>query len=315
MICISDLTSARRGIRCRTHKLMDADPKSPQQEGRPSAFHAAPCSPLLDSILCADNCEALKAMPSEFVDLVVTSPPYDDLRTYGGHSWNFDRLASELTRVLKTGGVIVWNVADQTQNGSESGTSFEQALGFKRLGLWLYDTMIWDKTNITTPTEGRYYDVWEYMFVLSKGKPSRLNLLTDRKNIAAGGTYRSISKIGDEARSNKTLRVNTIPETSRRHNIWRIAPERGVDGHPAPFPQALASDHIQSWSNPGDVVLDPFAGSGTTLKAAKELNRRFIGIEINPEYVAICKRRIAQDVLPLFSENKQIIAPGGEEIV
>ena len=253
----------------------------------------------LGRIVCGDNTEVLSGFPDACIDLVVTSPPYDDMRTYGGHSWNFETLAAQLVRVLKPGGVIVWNIADQTQNGSESGTSFEQALGFKRFGLWLYDTMIWDKTNITTPTEGRYYDVWEYMFVLSKGKPSRLNLLTDRKNIAAGGTYRSISKIGAEARSNKTLRVNTIPETSRRHNIWRIPTEMGVDGHPAPFPERLAKDHIASWSNPGDVVLDPFSGSGTTCKAAKELNRQWCGIEINPEYCAIAEARLSQDVLQL----------------
>lgn len=268
-----------------------------------SAFHAASCSVslALDSVICGDNCETLAAMPAESVDLVVTSPPYDDLRTYGGYSWDFERLASELTRVLKPGGVIVWVVSDGTKDGSESLTSFKQAIHFKDVcGLSVYDTMIWKKPSPQAPTEGRYYDVFEYMFVLSKGKPKALNLLADRVNMTAG------AKGQKESRSNKEDRKYTgesrvTKEMSRRFNVWEISRGESHTSHPAVFPESLAMAHVASWSNPGDVVLDPFAGSGTTLKAAKELNRRFIGIEVNPEYVTICKQRISQDVLQLFS--------------
>jgi site-specific DNA-methyltransferase (adenine-specific) len=253
-----------------------------------------------DTIICGDNCEILAGMPAESVDLVVTSPPYDDLRTYGGHSWDFPRLAGELTRVLKPGGVIVWVVSDGTKSGSESLTSFHQAIYFKdELGLNIYDTMIWQKPSPQAPTEGRYYDVFEYMFVISKGKPKSLNLLADRVNLTAG------AKGQKESRSNKEDRKYTgetrvTKELSRRFNVWEISRGESNTAHPAVFPESLASAHVESWSNPGDIVLDPFAGSGTTLKAAKELNRRYIGIEVNPEYVEICKKRTAQEVLPLF---------------
>ena len=250
-------------------------------------------------------------MDAESVDLVVTSPPYDDLRTYGGHSWDFPRLAGELTRVLKPGGVIVWVVADATVNGSETLTSMRQAIHFKDVcGLNIHDTMIYKQAG--TGAKGSnlaYWQAWEYCFVIAKGKPSVVNRLKRQRRetsgppgsrIAANGTRKEVcrAEAGDE---------------SIRDNVWEysVGAANGDDttGHPAAFPESLAKDHVASWSNPGDVVLDPFAGSGTTLKAAKELNRRFIGIEINPEYVAICKRRIAQDVLPLFSDNAIAVAP------
>jgi len=255
----------------------------------------------LDTVICADNCETLAAMPAESVDLVVTSPPYDDLRTYGGHSWDFERLAGELTRVLKPGGVIVWVVADATVNGSETLTSMRQAIHFKDVcGLLVWDTMVWNKGCQTAPTESRYYAVWEYMFVLSKGKPKTLNLLEDRANVTNGASRGlQLSNVRKEKREiTDTMRPPT-KERGRRFNLWTVNPYSAAIDHPAVFPEDLASGHVQSWSNPGDVVLDPFAGSGTTLKAAKELNRRFIGIEINPDYVEICQRRIAQEVLNL----------------
>jgi len=280
---------------------MDADPKCPIQEGRSSAFHAASCSPLLDSILCADNCEALAAMQPESVDLVVTSPPYDDLRTYGGHSWDFERLAGELTRVLKPGGVIVWVVADATVNGSETGTSMRQALHFQSLGLKIHDTMAWVKPNPRPTQSTRYETAWEFMFVLSAGRPKAANLL--REPCLNAGRARTKHRSTGGAAEDNGEGSYRYAETKIMRNVWEVALGADGAGHPAAYPEELARRHVATWSNPGDVVLDPFAGSGTTLKAAKELNRRFIGIEINPEYVAICQRRIAQDVLPLFSEN------------
>jgi DNA modification methylase len=275
-------------------------------------FHAASCCPLLDIILCADNCEALAAMHPESVDLVVTSPPYDDLRNYGGHSWDFERLAGELTRVLKPGGVIVWVVADATINGSETLTSMRQAIHFKDVcGLNVHDTMIYHKRGQHMERFGhrKYPGAWEYVFVLTKGQPKAWNPIRDIATIHAGDRNSSTVRQPDGSLKRSHSNGRPCKEYAIRDNHWSYAVGSGhtdpdmPNDHPAAFPLRMASDHVTSWSNPGDVVLDPFAGSGTTLKAAKELNRRFIGIEINPEYVEICKRRIAQDVLPLFSDN------------
>lgn len=240
--------------------------------------------PFLDRIICGDNCEVLTTMPPESIDLVVTSPPYDDLRTYGGHSWDFPRLAGELTRILKPGGVIVWVVADATVNGSETLTSMRQAIHFKDVcGLNVWDTMVYQKSVCPFPDANRYYQGWEYMVVLSKGSPKTFHALKDRINKSAGrkvtGTERQ--KTGGTRR--KACIGNEVKAKGVRFNVWLIEDGSRQGDHPAPFPQALASDHIQSWSNPGDVVLDPFAGSGTTLKAAKELGRSFVGIEVNPK--------------------------------
>lgn len=226
----------------------------------------------LDSIICGDNVAVLSGFPDACIDLVVTSPPYDDLRTYGGHSWNFEVLAAQLTRVLKPGGVIVWVVADRTADGSETGTSMRQALHFKdACGLRLHDTMIWHK-YLPGLYGKRYTFAWEYMFVLAKGEPNRWNPIM-RRNVTGGK---------------------------------RGGGRRGADGsrHPAAFPDDLARKHIILWSNPGDTVLDPFVGSGTTCKAAKELNRHWCGIDINPDYCRIAESRLHQGVLQLESAPK-----------
>lgn len=260
-------------------------------------------SPLLDRVICGDNCETLATMPSESVDLVVTSPPYDNLRTYGGHSWDFLRLADELTRVLKPGGVIVWVVADAKIKGSETLTSMRQAIHFKdACGLNVIDTMIYDKGFAKFPQVTTYGQSWEYMFVICKGSPKTFNKLKEPAN---GYKSRRRSDRGVDGKT-RTKEIQMAQEKSRR-NVWQIdsgylrsSKDRFAFDHPAIFPETLALDHIKSWSNPGDVVLDPFAGSGTTLKAARELGRQFVGIEINPEYVEICKRRVDEAVLNLL---------------
>ncbi len=257
----------------------------------------------LDRIHCGDNCDLLGQLPRECIDLVVTSPPYDDLRTYGGHSWDFFGVAWQLKRVLKPGGVIVWVVADATKDGSETGSSFEQALHFKRLGLNLHDTMIYefDKPPLN---DRRYEQKAEFMFVFSKGAPKTWNAMTE-KSITAGtmrhrGTGEKKSADVRNGSSKDFGVYSEVKDDKVRGNIWRYT-KAGEDktDHPAMYPQKLAGDHIATWSNPGDLVLDPFSGSGTTAKAAKELGRRFLGLEINPEYCAIAERRIAQQVLEL----------------
>ena len=252
----------------------------------------------LDQIICGDNCDVLGTMPRDCIDLVVTSPPYDDLRTYGGHSWDFYGVAWQLKRVLKPGGVIVWNVNDKTDDGDETGTSMRQALHFKKLGLRLHDTVIYRKLNPIPLTHNRYEQEWEYVFVFSKGKPARWNPIL-KKNVTAGSEVNwSTRAVADNAARRSREEVTTTKEFSQRGNVFEYVIAKDQIGyHPAPFPTEFAGEMIRSWSNEGDIVLDPFSGSGTTAKMARELGRRYIGIEINPEYCEIAKKRLSQQLL------------------
>jgi site-specific DNA-methyltransferase (adenine-specific) len=251
----------------------------------------------LDSIICGDNCDVLGMFPRDCIDLVVTSPPYDDLRTYGGHSWDFYGVAWQLKRVLKPGGVIVWVVGDATKDGSETGTSMRQALHFQQIGLRLHDTMIY-ATNKPPMNDRRYQQCWEFSFVLSKGSPSVCNLLTERCRFA--GTPTAARYRQDDGELKDRHGPGVIGETKPRENIWWLASGNGKQdkvSHPAPFPFGLARDHVLTWSNDSDIVLDPFNGSGTTTKAARETGRRFIGIDVNESYCEIARKRLAQKLL------------------
>lgn len=253
--------------------------------------HRDTFSDMLNKIHCMDCVEGMKKLPDECIDLVVTSPPYDDLRKYNGYSFDFESTAKELFRVVKQGGVVVWVVSDKTQNGSESGTSFRQALYFKEIGFNLHDTMIWKKTNPMPKVKTkRYFDCFEYMFVFSKGQPKTFNPLTQPCKFG-GKIYNSTCKNmgGENGRTQKTFVLNP---NRYKDNIWEIAVAQNKTGHPAVFPEQLAKDHIVSWSNVGDTVLDPFIGSGTTAKVAKELGRKFIGFEISKEYCDIAEERL-----------------------
>ena len=256
----------------------------------------------LNSIICGDNVETLQGFPDDCIDLTVTSPPYDNLRTYGGHSWDFEGVAQQLWRVTKPGGVVVWVVNDATVDGSETGTSFRQALRFMEIGFQLHDTMIWNKGGFTAvgSLQVRYAPVFEFMFVLSKGDVSTFNPIKDRKVL--NSDYRDFRTIRQQDGTTKQLPHKPNPSIAgsmgMRYAIWDC-PNPGVPGnkHPATFPEALARDHILSWSNEGDIVLDPFSGSGTTAKMAKLMGRQFIGIEVNPEYCEIAEERLRQGVL------------------
>ena len=246
------------------------------------------------TLLLGDCAEKLKEIPDDSIDMVVTSPPYDNLRQYKGYSFDFEKIAKELVRVLKTGGVIVWVVGDATVDGSETGTSFRQALYFKELGLNLHDTMIWEKTGMM-PTQDRYYAIFEYMFVFSKQKPKSMNFICDHKTVNGGriqqkdtgGCHRNA-----QGRRTKVDGFFARQYFRRRTNIWRMHIGKNTTIHPAIFPLQLAKDHIMTWSNEGDTVLDPFMGSGTAGVAAVVLNREFVGIEIAAEYLEIAKHRI-----------------------
>lgn len=249
-------------------------------------------------LLHGDCLELMARLPDGCIDLTVTSPPYDNLRTYNGFTFDFEGIASELYRVTKHGGVVVWVVGDATIKGSETGTSFRQALYFKDVcGFNLHDTMIYQREGPPL-THNRYEQKFEYMFVLSKGRPATFNGLR-RPSIAAGNRRTGTMRQDSDALSDRSAK-GFVAETSLRGNVWlfgvghnKSSTDRLAHKHPAIYPEQLAADHIASWSNPGDVVLDPFLGSGTTGKMAVQMGRKFIGIEISAEYLAVASERIA----------------------
>lgn len=248
------------------------------------------------------NCaEGMKLFPKECIDLTVTSPPYDGLRKYNGYSFDFENVARELYRITKPGGVVVWVVNDATVNGSESLTSFRQALFFREIGFNVHDTMIYYRASTTFPETNRYYPSFEYMFIFSKGKPKTTNLLNDRPNKQAGnkisGTMREAN--GELRELSGVKKGREVKETGVRFNVWEIhsgymktTKDKFAYKHPAMFPESLAKDHILSWTNEGDIVLDPFMGAGTTAKMANLNKRKWIGFELSREYIEIANMRL-----------------------
>jgi len=253
---------------------------------------------LINKIHNEDCLDTMAKIPDDFIDLTITSPPYDNLRTYDGYSFDFERTAKELYRVTKQGGVCVWVVGDATINGSETGNSFRQAIGFLNIGFNLFDTMIYAKPPRGAVGNNKsYWQTFEYMFVLSKNKIKKINLICDRKNKESRdgdkGTKRT--KSGEL----KNVSRSGYGTTGRRTNIWQYNTGKGHStkdkiafNHPAIFPEQLANDHVVSWSDEGDLVYDPFAGSGTTLKMALLNRRNFIGSEVSSEYCQIANQRI-----------------------
>lgn len=259
-----------------------------------------------DSTLYHGDC--MDILPTlEGVDCVVTSPPYDELRDYGGHLFDYKQLIPILSDKLLSGGVCVWVVGDQSVDGSESGNSFRQALFFQDCGLKIWDTMIYEKTGPSYPVQNKYYQVFEYMFVFSKGKPKTTNLIKDRFNRWYGkkwGKTRSRRmKNGDLVHSDRYK--NEGNQYGVRFNIWRYNTGHGYEDpiafeHPAIMPSLLACDHILSWTNQDDLVMDPMMGSGTTGVACARLGRKFIGIEIEKKYFDIACDRIDRE----YSQTK-----------
>jgi site-specific DNA-methyltransferase (adenine-specific) len=261
-----------------------------------------------NKIINGDSEQILVSMPSNCVDLTVTSPPYDDIRDYNGYNFNetvLHNIIKELYRVTKSGGVVVWVVGDSTTNGSESGTSFRQALKFMEIGFKLHDTMIYEKNTSSFPARqngNRYTQIFEYMFVFCKDKIKTAHLICDKPNKWAGHT--NWGKNTNRLKSGElqeTSDIKPVPDFSPRNNIWKYNVGKGFNSkdkesheHPAIFPEQLAEDHILSWSNEDDIILDPFSGSGTTCKMAKKNNRKFIGIDISEEYCKLAEKIIAK---------------------
>ena len=254
-----------------------------------------------------DCLEVMKEMPDNSVDLTVTSPPYDNLREYNGFSFDFEGIAKQLFRITKQGGVVVWVVGDATIDGNETFTSLKQALYFKeQCGFNAHDTMIYQQAG--TGAKGSnlaYWQNFEFMFIFSKGTPKTVHRIADIFNSGAG-KKRSISPKMDRLKT-RTERNVFNPEMSIRPNVWYYAV--GVDNkteHPAPFPINLARDHVISWSNEGDLVFDPFMGSGTTAVACESLGRKWAGSELSEEYCQIAAKRIkkASEQFGLFESKR-----------
>jgi len=257
------------------------------------------------------NCvEIMKQISDNSMHLTITSPPYDNQRSYNnkikdnvnydGFSFPFIDIVKELYRITVDGGIVVWIVNDQVKDGGETGSSFRQALKFQELGFKIYDTMIYHKNGAPFPETGRYSQVFEYMFVFLKGeKPRVVNLLKDKPNKWTGTSNFGQRTMRQKDGSLKKSDSYIVSQYGYRYNVWYINNGAGFTtkdkfayAHPAQFPESLAEDHILSWSNEGDIVLDPMTGSGTVCKMAKLNNRNFIGIDIDEEYIDIANKRI-----------------------
>lgn len=252
------------------------------------------------NVYCCDNLTLLAGLEDGCIDLILTSPPYDSLRSYKGYSWDFESIAHESYRVLKTGGVLVWVVNDSVVDGSETLNSFRQAIYFvDTVGFKMHDTMIWDKNSVVFPDVNRYYQVFEYMFVLSKGAPKTSNLLTQPNNWTGQSAHKRSRINKNDLEFNPLAKGRTVKAEGIMRNLWRIdtgfmkaTSDTSAFNHPAIYPEELARRHILTWTHPGDIVLDYFAGSGTTLKMADIHDRRWLGCDIAQEYVDIAVNRI-----------------------
>ena len=258
----------------------------------------------INKIIHGDHLEALSKFPDNCIDLVVTSPPYDDIRTYKGYTFNFKKLAKELFRVMKDGSIVVWVVNDRYVNNDRTGTSFKQALIFRAIGFKLLDIMIYVK-DPKYFVSNRYTNVFEFMLILLKGeKPKTFNPI---KRI--NRNWRPISQVTHRYSDGKIIKKKYNPSKEVKiTNIWyyssgymKTTKDKEAYKHPAIFPDKLAEDHIISWSNEGDVVLDPMAGSFCTCKIAVKKNRRFIGIDIAKEYCELGKR-----LIELYEKRKKM---------
>lgn len=258
----------------------------------------------MNKIYNEDCLEFMKKVPDNFINCIITSPPYDELRNYNGYCFDFENIAKELYRILKPGGVLVWVVGDATINGSKTCSSYKQCIYFKDVCHFLvHDDIIYQKNSCSfppKPTSKRYGNIYEHMFILVKPNENGtirqdINLLCDKKNKWSGfQNWGKLSHYNKDGKVERDGKINPVPEFSLRNNIWKYTTscEKDKTGHPAIFPEQLAIDHVLSWTNEGDIVYDPFMGSGTTAKACILTNRKYIGSEISKEYYDIILERL-----------------------
>lgn len=262
----------------------------------------------MDRFQVGDCVEVMRGLPAGSIDLTVTSPPYDQLRDYRGYQFDAERVARELLRVTKEGGVVVWVVGDRIRGG-RSMTSFRQAVMFQDIGFVVHDVMIYQKRNTPFMRSNAYTNCWEFMFVLSKGGPPKTFNPLKTPTVRNGEELLTFNKRPDGINRKRKATLNS---EKTRTNIWTYAVGAGgttkdkiAFRHPAVFPEKLAAEHILSWTNEGEVVLDPMCGSGTTCKMAMLHRRRYLGIDISEEYVNIARQRIedAQQAMGLLRES------------
>lgn len=254
-------------------------------------------------IICGDCVEVMAGMDEASVDMALTSPPYDDLRAYKGYTFDARAVLEGLWRVIKPGGVVCWVVADQTKKGGRTGTSFRHALAAQEMGFLIHDVIIWVKPNTPFSHTSRYTNCFEYVFVLSKGKPKTFHgLRTPKKEIRKGRMF-APNAVGEDGKYvlDRERQCSQSPDKIRT-NVWTIpvgmgSTMKGTTKHPAMFPERLADDCIRSWSAPGDLVLDPMNGAGTTCVVAKQLDRRYVGIDISEDYCQIARERLAAEIV------------------
>ena len=247
-----------------------------------------------EGLFVANCVDFMRDMPEGCVDLVVTSPPYDNLRDYNGYEFCFSAIANELYKVIKPGGVVVWIVGDKI-NGGRSLTSFKQCIHFQEIGFCVHDVMIYQKKNTPFMRSNAYTNCYEFMFILSKGKPKTFNAITE--NTVRSGFEMVVQNKKSDGVNNKVLKE--LKKEKTKTNIWQYAVGMGgttsdkiAFKHPAVFPEKMAYDHILSWSNKGDLVFDPMCGSGTTCKVAAKAGRRFLGVDISQDYIDIAMQRM-----------------------
>lgn len=251
---------------------------------------------LINSLYTSNAIEFMKNnMENDSIDLTVTSPPYDNLRDYNGYSFEFEKMAEGLFRVTKKGGIVVWVVGDKIKKGNKSLTSFKQALYFQNIGFNVHDVMIYAKKNTPFMRSNAYTNGYEYMFVLSKGKPKTFNPI--KEPTVRNGMEMLVHNKGADGKNNKILKE--LKREKTKSNIWHYAvglggstKDKDAFKHPAIYPEKLAQDHILSWSNKGDIVFDPMCGSGTTCKMAFLNDRKYIGVDISKEYIGVAENRL-----------------------
>lgn len=271
----------------------------------------------VNSIYAVECVEAMAQMPEECIDLVVTSPPYENQRVYLGFKFSYREVIEGLYRVMKSGGVVVWVVGDVTDKGTESLESFRQALYAKEVGFRQHDTMIYAKHNYVPLTHNRYEQAFEYMFVWSKGRPKTFNPImipcTEKgyrwttlhlQSSASAGESRGAMRKGKRRRPDEHIKIKG---KKIKGNVWTYSVGGGHTSsdkfyreHPASMPEQLALDHILSWSNENDLVFDPMCGSGTTPKMALQAHRQYLGFDISPEYAELSRRRLREVQTRLF---------------
>lgn len=273
-----------------------------------------------NKIVCTDCLDGMARMPGESVPLSVTSPPYGGLRTYDGHSsFDFLAVAKELYRVTMPGGVVVWVVQEQIIDGSESGETSRQRLAFADIGFRLHHTMVMAKSGGHQHSSNRYGRALEYAIILSKGVPRYFCPFRDKPNKEAGRMKTFKNRLPDG--SFAPVKHRMTPPFGIRPPVWTYATGRNVTAkegyaldHPAVMPEKMAEDHILSWSKVGDLIFDPFAGSGTTLKMARLNYRNYLGFEVNPDYVEIARRRLRDGEVQIRQRAEESLAEDFTEL-